>query len=96
LMIRDPDDLCRMISPMPFVLWFRNSLFFRASVFVPTSDSQRVLACASYTIFSVWKSSIYNGSRTLSTTLKRTNGYHFPRTFWRFSKKIQRTNLLTL
>jgi hypothetical protein len=38
-------------------------------------------------MFSVWKSSIYNGSCTLSTAFKRPNGFHSPRTFWEFSKK---------
>jgi hypothetical protein len=65
-------------------------LLLFANVFVLTSDSQRVFACASYTMFSVWKSSIYDRSRTLSTTPKRPNACHFPRTFWEFSKKNQK------
>jgi hypothetical protein len=44
----------------------------------------------------VQKGSIYDGSRTLSMTLERPKGCHFPQTFWRFSKKIKRKALLRL
>jgi hypothetical protein len=94
--IRGPNDLCRLISPTPFVLWFKNCLLFRAHVFVATSDSHRVLACASYTMFSVWKGFIYDRSNSLSMALKKANGCHFPRIFWEFLKKIKRTALFSV
>jgi hypothetical protein len=90
------NDLCRMISPTPFAQWFRDSLLLRTSIFVSHLQSQRALACASYTTFSVWKFLIYDGFRALSMMLKKPNRCHFPWTLWRLSTKIKRTTLLRL
>jgi hypothetical protein len=94
LIIRDPDDPCKIILPMSFVLWFNNSNSLHANVSAYTSELQRLFACPSCTMFSRWKSSIYDAFRTLWTTLKTPNGYHFRQIFWGFSKKIKRLALL--
>jgi hypothetical protein len=78
-LIRGLDDPCKMILAMPFVVCFKNSHSLHASVSVYTSESQWILACASCTMFSSRKSSIYAGFRTLLMTLKKPNGITFDR-----------------
>jgi hypothetical protein len=80
LIIRGLDDPCKMILAMPFVVCFKNSHSLHARFSVYTSESQRLLSCASCTMFSIRKSSIYARSRILSMTLKNPNGYHFQQT----------------
>jgi hypothetical protein len=41
-MIRDLGDSCRMISPKPFVLCFRNAILLHAKGLVPASGLRRL------------------------------------------------------
>jgi hypothetical protein len=66
------DVLRAMIQKFPFT---------HANFFVCTSDSEWPLDCASYMVFCVSKSSIYDRFRTLSATFKELNRCRFQKTF---------------